>query len=182
MQQWLLLVYKLPAEPTRHRASVWRALKAAGAIYLQNGVAALPAGSASERVLRGLVQDVLAKEGTAYLVQGAVLGDEARLLAAFAEARDAEYGEVLSRCRDFHAELDKERAAGKLTFAELEENEEDLAKLAAWLDKIVKRDPFGAPLRGEAERALAACRDDLDAFATSVYAAVDHGSATRHDD
>lgn len=182
MQQWLLLVYKLPAEPTRYRASVWRSLKAAGAIYLQNGVAALPAGPTGERVLRGLVQEIATMDGIAYLVQGAILGDESRLLAAFAEARDAEYREVLGRCRDFHAELEKERAAGKFTFAELEENEEDLAKLAAWLDKIEKRDTFGAPLRTEAERAVAACREDLEAFAASVYAAVDHGSAARDAD
>ena len=39
---WFVLVYKLPSEPSRYRASVWRKLKAAGAVYLQNGVAALP--------------------------------------------------------------------------------------------------------------------------------------------
>jgi hypothetical protein len=31
---WLVLVYKLPAEPTRLRASVWRRLKAAGSVVL----------------------------------------------------------------------------------------------------------------------------------------------------
>jgi DNA-binding transcriptional regulator PaaX len=41
-QRWFVLVYKLPSEPSRYRASVWRKLKAAGAVYLQNGVAALP--------------------------------------------------------------------------------------------------------------------------------------------
>jgi hypothetical protein len=95
----------------------------------------------------------------------------------FAEARDAEYTEVLGRCRDFHAELDKERSAGNLTFAELEENEEDLAKLEAWVGKIRVRDRFGAPLFGEVERELVACREDLQAFAASVYEAADRGSA-----
>lgn len=177
MHQWLLLVYKLPAEPTRYRASVWRTLKAAGAVYLQNGVAVLPAGPTSERVLRGLVQEIKGMDGTAYLVRGVVLGDETGVLAAFAEARDAEYREVLGRCRDFHAELAKERACAHFTFAELEENEEDLVKLEAWLGKIQARDPFGAPLRGEAEGAVAACREDLEAFVASVYAAADHDSA-----
>ena len=46
---WFVLVYKLPAEPTRLRASVWRKLKAAGAVYLQNGVATLPEDAAGER-------------------------------------------------------------------------------------------------------------------------------------
>jgi hypothetical protein len=175
--EWYVLVYKIPAEPTRYRAGVWRTLKAAGAIYLQNGVAALPAGTGNERVLRGLVHEVLGMQGTAYLLRGTPVGDETALVSAFQAARDTEYGEVLGRCRDFHAELAKERAAGNLTFAELEENEDDLAKLAAWLAKVQARDTFGAPLRAETEQALAACRSDLEDFAAGVYRAADHGSA-----
>ena len=40
--RWLILVYHLPREPSRHRVAVWRKLKALGALYLQDGVAALP--------------------------------------------------------------------------------------------------------------------------------------------
>ena len=80
------------------------------------------------------------------------MSDRGELEKIFHEARDAEYAEVLGRCRDFHAELDKERDAGNLTFAELEENEEDLAKLEAWVGKIRARDRFGAPLFAEVER------------------------------
>jgi len=128
---WFVLVYKLPAEPTRLRASVWRKLKAAGAVYLQNGVAALPEDAAGERAMRGAAQEVREFGGTAHLLRGEAVGDEAALVGAFGEARDAEYAEVLSKCRDFHAELEKERVAGKFSFAELEENEEDLDKLGA---------------------------------------------------
>jgi len=39
---WLLLAYRVPSEPSRLRATVWRRLKALGAIYVQNSVAALP--------------------------------------------------------------------------------------------------------------------------------------------
>jgi hypothetical protein len=177
VSEWLILVYKIPAEPTRYRASVWRKLKAAGAIYLQNGVAALPASTSNERVLRGVTHDIAGMQGATYLMRGEVIGDETALQLAFQAAREAEYGEVLGRCHDFHAELDKERAEGNLTFAELEENEEDLAKLEAWLGKIRGRDPFGAPSRAEAEQAIEACRADLEAFAGAVYRADDHGSA-----
>jgi dsRNA-specific ribonuclease len=38
---WLLLVYKVPAEPARARAMIWRRLKALGAVYLQDGLAKL---------------------------------------------------------------------------------------------------------------------------------------------
>ena len=175
--EWFVLVYKLPSEPTRYRASVWRKLKAAGAVYLQSGVAALPADPGAERVMRGVAQEVRESEGTAHLVRGALVGDDAALVATFNAARDEEYREVLDRCHTLHAELEKERKAGKLTFAELEENEEDLAKLEAWLGKVRARDRFGAPRAEEAERAMKACQEDLESFAESVYEAADHGSA-----
>ena len=175
--KWFFLVYKLPAEPTRHRASVWRKLRAAGAVYLQNGTAALPADPSGERAMRGVAQEIREVGGTAYLVQGGLLGDDRGLVAAFNAVRDDEYREVLDRCRDLHAELEKERKAGKFIFAELEENEEDLAKLEAWFGKVRGRDRFGAPLASEAELAIASCRDDLEDFAASVYEAADHGSA-----
>ena len=175
--EWFVLVYKLPSEPTRYRASVWRKLKAAGAVYLQSGVAALPADPGAERVMRGVAQEVRESEGTAHLVRGALVGDDAALVATFNAARDEEYREVLDRCHTLHGELEKERKAGKLTFAELEENEEDLAKLEAWFGKVRARDRFGAPLAEEAERAMKAGREDLESFAESVYEAADHGSS-----
>ncbi len=174
----MVLVYKVPAEPSRLRAGIWRTLKAAGAIYLQNGVAALPASPASERVLRGIAQEARAMGGMAYLFQSRVLGDAAVLEAAFNAARDEEYTEVIDRCRGFHAELARERSLGKYTFAELEENEEDLAKLEAWAGKIRRRDYFGTALGEEATRALAACREDLEGFAAAVYRAADNGATT----
>jgi hypothetical protein len=176
-RDWFVLVYKLPPEPTRYRASVWRKLRAAGAVYIQNGAAALPADAGSERVMRGVLQEVREYDGTAYLMRGPLVGDDEALLEMFSAARDDEYREVLDRCRDFHAELKKEREAGKFTFAELEENEADLAKLKAWVGKIRTRDRFGASLASEAEQAVLECQRDLEAYATSVYEAADHGTA-----
>jgi hypothetical protein len=176
-RHWFVLIYKLPPKPTRYRASVWRKLRAAGAVYLQNGVAILPADSGSERVMCGVSLEIRDSEGVAHLVHGPMVGDDATLLQAFNAARDDEYREVLEGCRDFHAELEKERDAGKFTFAELEENEQELAKLEAWMGKVHARDRFGAPLSQEAKRALEACREDLEAFVGSVYEAADHGSA-----
>ncbi len=121
--------------------------------------------------------EIRESEGIASLLRGEAVVDEAGLIEAFDEARDAEYSEVMERCREFHAELKKEHEAGKFSFAELEENEDDLAKLEAWFDKIRARDRFGAPLLQEAEQALSSCREDLEAFASSVYEAANYGSA-----
>ena len=39
---WLLLIYTVPAEPSRKRAAIWRELKKVGAPYLRDGVCILP--------------------------------------------------------------------------------------------------------------------------------------------
>lgn len=180
MSEWILLVYKLPATPSRLRAAAWRKLKGAGAIYLQDGVAALPATPATERTLRGVAAEVRDAGGTAHLLQARPLTDAQALVSLFNSARESEYHELLSRCQDFHAELARERTERNFTFAELEENEDDLAKLEAWRAKIAARDHFTVPRGKDADAALAACRDDLDAFAQEVYATADDGAA--HDD
>jgi DNA-binding transcriptional regulator PaaX len=167
---WLMLVYRIPAEPTRLRAVVWRRLKRLGAIYLQNSAAALPAGAVAERALRKLRHEVTEMGGTAVLLSCSVLAGEPDVRAAFEAARDDEYEEIVDKCNDFMAGLDKEYRANHFTFAELEENEEDLAKLQNWFRKVTHRDVFGAPGRAPTEVALADCERALEQYAARVYA------------
>ena len=168
---WLVLVYRVPSEPSRLRATVWRRLKTAGAVYLANSVAALPESSAAERVLRRLRAEVEDMGGSAQLLRAEALVGQAEVIAAFNTARDAEYTEVILRCEDFLAEIDKETHAGKFTYAELEENEEDLTKLRGWLDKIRVQDTLAAARAQEAISAVQTCAEALDIFAEQVYAA-----------
>lgn len=125
--------------------------------------------------MRSLVDEIGHMQGTASLARCTWLSSEAELEAAFNAARAAEYTEILGRCHDFHTELAKERAISNYSFAELEENEEDLHKLETWLGKVNRRDRFGCPLRQEAEQALSACHADLESFAASVYDAGNAG-------
>jgi hypothetical protein len=167
---WHVLVYRIPSEPTRLRATVWRRLKGLGAVYLQNSVAALPASANSERALRKLRHEISEMSGTAVLMLSTVLVGESTVMGVYQAARSEEYEEILDRCRDFLAGLEKEYAASHFTYAELEENEVDLTKLQSWCDKIVTRDEFGAPGRAEAEESLAACSVALESYAARVYA------------
>ncbi|MCU1551766.1 MAG: ChrB protein [Glaciihabitans sp.] len=167
---WLVLVYRIPSEPTRLRATVWRRLKALGAIYLQNSVAALPAGKESERALRKLRHEILEMSGTAVLMASAVLMGESNIRDTFQAARAEEYEEIIDRCGGFLAEIEKEYVKSHFTYAELEENEVDYTKLANWFDKVRARDQFGAPGRTVAEAALKKCEQALEAYASRVYA------------
>jgi hypothetical protein len=56
---WLVLIYRVPPEPTRLRSTVWRRIKSLGAIYLQNSAAALPANAVTERALRKLRREII---------------------------------------------------------------------------------------------------------------------------
>ena len=170
---WLVLIYKVPSEPSRLRATVWRRVKALGAVYLQNGVAALPASPAAERALRSLRSDIAGFGGEAYLLRSEPLAGHTEVVAAFNRARDEEYAELVGRCRDFEGEIARELADGHLSYAELEENDEDLQKLQGWLAKVRARDVLEAPGSAEAVEALARCEAALEGFAGRVYEAVE---------
>lgn len=166
-----MLVYRVPSEPSRLRAGVWRRLKGLGAIYVQNSVAALPASVASERALRSLRNEIAQMGGTAQLLRAEALAGETEIVAAFNAARDEEYDEIVARCRDFLVEIERETAAEHFTYAELEENDEDLIKLRGWRDKVGARDVLGAAGLTAANQALDQCGEALDGFAARVYAA-----------
>jgi hypothetical protein len=167
---WLLLIYRVPPEPTRLRSTVWRRIKSLGAIYLQNSVAALPASPANERSLRKLRREIVDMSGTAILLTANALAGESEVRGAFVTARNEEYAEIIDKCEDFLRQVQKEYDENHFTYAELEENEEDLVKLKNWFAKIVDRDVFHADRRPATERALETCETSLEAYAARVYA------------
>jgi hypothetical protein len=173
--RWLLLVYRVPSEPSRLRATVWRRIKSLGAIYLQSSAAALPASVASERALRKLRSEILDMNGTAALLSCEVLAGEADIRASFQAARDDEYEEIVDKCADFLAGLQKEYAESHFSYAELEENEVDLVKLRTWLARVRERDVFGAAGLEQALSSLAECEEKLEAYAARVYAEEEEG-------
>ncbi|SBS78144.1 ChrB domain-containing protein [uncultured Mycobacterium sp.] len=172
--RWLLLAYRVPREPTRLRATVWRRIKALGAIYVQNSVAALPDSTASERAFRALRAEISELGGTAQVLRASALAGGGDLVDMYNSARDEEYEEILDKCQDFLAEIRHETETRHFTYAELEENDEDLNKLRRWFDKVADRDTLGADRRGEASTALTECGTALDEFANAVYLAEDH--------
>jgi hypothetical protein len=172
---WLLLVYRIPSDPTRLRAAVWRRLKSLGAVYLQNSAAALPASDSAERALRRLRREILEMDGSAMLLTCSAVVDGQDIVALFQTARDSEYEEILDKCRDFHAGLEKEYVANHFTYGELEENEVELVKLRNWFAKVRARDVYAAPQRDAALQALDACETALETYAARVYAEQDEG-------
>lgn len=168
--RWTLLIYRVPSEPSRLRATLWRRLKSYGAIYLQNSVVALPETPECERALRRLQKQIVDEMGgTAILLTAEALAGESEIVGHFNATRNDEYEEIVDRCQDFLSQVEKEIAANHFTFAELEENEEDLVKLRRWFDKVHERDLLGAGGAEETRKALQVCEEALEAYAQRVY-------------
>src|SRR5262245_32519273 len=168
---WLLMTYKVPPDPAARRIALWRRLKGMGAIYLQNGVCLLPKTDDHVRRLKMLENDIAEMEGEAVILETLALdqAQEEKVLARFRADRDEEYREFLGRCAGFEAEIAKEVAISKFTYAELEEEDTDLKKLQGWLEKIRKLDFYGAALCQEAADRLRACESLLDSYAQRVF-------------
>jgi hypothetical protein len=172
---WLLLTYKVPPEPAAKRIALWRRLKGMGAVYLQNGVCLLPKTDDHVRRLKMLENDVAEMSGEAVILETVALdrAQEGKVIARFRADRDEQYREFLGRCADFEAEIAKEIAINKFTYAELEEEDTDLKKLQGWLEKIRKLDFYSATLAEEASERLRACEALLDTYAQRVFDAHD---------
>ncbi len=170
--EWLLFTSQLPVSPSSLRVMVWRRMKAAGAVSLQNGVWVLPRSKEQERLVQELI-DHLEKQGAeGQSFAATALGEKAEkdLIKRFRGQRDEEYAELIERCQGMLQELTKETKKKKFTFAELEENEDDLQKLESWMKRINARDLVGGERAAEAARALDACRKAFHTFADHVYA------------
>jgi hypothetical protein len=180
-ESWLLLTVSTAGAPDSLRVQVWRRLRSLGALYLQQGVCLLPARPETTRALDRLADRVRHGGGTARLLHITVSApeEEASIIAGFQAERAAEYQELLDRLPEFTSELAAERAKGRLTYAEVEESEADLARFQRWLAKITGRDYFSCPLGEQARSAVGRCADDLASFETEAFSADTSMSADR---
>lgn len=168
---WLILSYRLPSDPSRYRVAVWRELRRAGAVSLQQATWAAPDSPDFRAAIQRAVEIVKAAEGEA-IVMRSVPDDDASaasLERAFTEEREAEWVEFLADCDKFEQEIAKEIRQEKFTAAELDEEEHSYERLRRWSREIRARDVFVAPSASLAERRLKECAQALEGFSDRVY-------------
>jgi hypothetical protein len=168
---WLVFFPQTPATPSSLRVLVWRRLQQAGALNLQGGAWMLPHAKEQERALHTLLSEMEQQGGSGFFLAARAPSEviQAELINRFQDERLKEYQEFGERCQQFLAEIEKETHAHKFTFAELEENEQDLLKLTRWVRKIGQRDFFPNAASKQAQERLIQCRQSLQAFTTAVY-------------
>ncbi|WP_307937194.1 Chromate resistance protein ChrB, partial [Salinispora arenicola] len=96
----------------------------------------------------------------------------ASLKNEFNAARIEEWAEFISECDKYEGEIAREKRIGKLTVAELDEEEQSLDRLRRWFHELKARDIFGVTDGIRAEERLKQCVQLLDSYADYVYQAV----------
>lgn len=169
--QWILFCPQLPAIPSSPRVMVWRKMHSYGAVGLDHGLWILPFSDESENRVVEMKEYVRNQGGSSriFFIHAFDEETEADILAHFQQDRAQEYDELKEQCIDFLAEIEKEIKRENFSFAEYEENEQDLEKLETWMGKIQKRDFSGGNAAKEAVRWLEKCRHALQNFADQVY-------------
>ena len=104
---WVLLVYKIPREPTASRAAVWRKLKRLGALLLHDAVWVLPATPWTREQFQWLTVEISELGGEAYLWESHLLlnGQADTLVQQFQTRVDAAYQEILDEVEQGDADL-----------------------------------------------------------------------------
>lgn len=179
---WLLLMVQIPAQPSKHRVSVWRQLRKTGAVPVSPGLWTLPAVPVFEAGIER-ARDLCGQGNGAFAVVTVSprdLSSADLFRTLFRAARAEEWAEFIGDCFKFGQEIAKEIEKEKFTFAELEEEEQSLDRLRRWYRELKKRDVLELSEAQDAEQRLRACSNLLDGFADRVYKTV-HATAEDQD-
>jgi hypothetical protein len=152
--RWVLLVYRLPREPSRHRVTVWRKLKDLGARYLQDGVVALPEDAVTREQLEWLQLRIREAGGEATLWEArpGTVAEEQELVESFRASREEAYRAIIAEA---------ERVRRKAELGSRGTLREQLGTLERKFRAERRRDYFRSPLRNETSAALRAARQAM---------------------
>lgn len=134
--RWLLLIYKVPNEPSARRVYVWRKLKSMGAILLQDSAWVLPANPQTREKLMWLTAEIKEMEGgsaTLWAADVVFTGQDDDLVQRFRAQVDELYHELLTQ---------------------LEQTKVDVVALAKQYQQATTRDYFQSPIGEQVREAL----------------------------
>lgn len=136
MTSWLLLIYKVPNEPSAKRVYVWRKLKGMGALLVQDSAWVLPATPQTREKMQWLAAEIKEMtDGVATLWEAQVVftGQDTDLVAQFTAQTDTVYSAILAR---------------------LTEENPDLPALSRQYQQAKSQDYFGSKLGEQVRQAL----------------------------
>lgn len=151
---WLMLVSSLPGQTQTSRMRVWRALKAAGAGALRDGVYVLPQTDSARAVFDEQAAEVVAAKGDAQVI----------VFASRDEAQQQTLVSLFDRSDEYRALFGQlDALQGQLATLDEIEARRELAMLRRDLAGLMEIDFFPGPSRQQVESALADAENALNA-------------------
>jgi len=133
-RDWLLLLYRIPREPTAPRVAVWRKLKRLGAVLLDDAAWVLPAREALREQFRWLAAEIEEAGGHALVWEARLaVGQDGAIVEQFAAQIEEPYREIL---------------------ADLGRGSADLVALSRRYQQVVAQDYFQSELGARVRTAL----------------------------
>ncbi len=172
-RQYHVLIYQVPSQPSAARVGVWRDLKRAGALYLQQSVCVLPSTAPNRAHLERITARIAELGGVYHLLPLRALPteEETKIVDGFLAQSTLQYDEIIENCEvNFTKEIEFEIFRRNFTYAEAEEIRQDLDKIKRWYDRVVERDWFDAARRADAARWIERCEGLLEGFEEQVFA------------
>jgi ChrB-like protein len=135
MNTWLLLHYKLPAQPSALRVYAWRKLKRLGAILMNDAVWVLPDSPRTAEHFQWLAVEIQEMQGDVNLWRSnLLLGiQEETLIEQFKRQVDREYKELLKK---------------------INKKNTDVAKLSQAYQQVVARDYYHSEIGKQVKEKL----------------------------
>jgi hypothetical protein len=137
LYKWLLLVYRIPTEPSARRVYIWRKLKRLGAVLLHDAVWVLPANPRTQEQFQWLAAEIIEMGGDALLWEGQLMlvGQDEVLVQQFVVQVENAYRGIL---------------------AELEGDDVDLSVLSTRYQQVRLEDYFQSEIGQRVRAALLA--------------------------
>jgi hypothetical protein len=158
-QEWVLLIYKIPAQPTRLRVQIWRHLQRIGALYLQDSVCIVPATSELAENMQWIADEIHELGGEAVVFRGTTTNPryEERVLRRFAGAGRMEAARIRASLEGL------ERRLGSVASAEgLAACDDDLRRIRQAALKLRRRTHVAVREEEALQRRVHTVRERLD--------------------
>jgi len=140
LRNWILLIYKIPNEPSAGRVFAWRKLKKLGAVLLHDAVWVLPSTPQTREHFRWLAAEIVELNGESSVWEARLTaGDEQELINQFSAAVEPAYRQIM---------------------AEMKNKNRDLAALSRRYQQVRAQDYFGSELGRQVREAFIAAKGD----------------------
>ena len=142
MKNWLTLILGLPTANATERMRAWRALKSRGAAVLRDGAYLLPDTGACREALASVERDILAINGTAYVLPVVDPNGE-RFIKLFDRSDD--YSKLSAEIEASRAQLNAENAPSST---------KQIRKMRKAYDQLTNIDYFPGKTKQQIDSAL----------------------------